>query len=186
MPIVGQFGSLAGLGSLVLPGGAMESIATVTVGSGGASSITFSDLPSGFQHLQIRLIGRCTSTGNFVNIEVNSDTGSNYAVHRLSGDGASAAAAAGTSTASTSQAYLSSSSSTASVFGAAVIDLLDYASTTKNKTFRSLTGFDNNGSGQIHIRSGLWMSTNAVTSLKLTMESNNFAQHTTAALYAIR
>jgi hypothetical protein len=32
MPIIGRFGSLAGLGSLILPGGAMESIATVTVG----------------------------------------------------------------------------------------------------------------------------------------------------------
>ncbi len=45
MPIVGQFGSLAGFG--MFPGGAFESIATVTVGSGGASSIEFASIPSG-------------------------------------------------------------------------------------------------------------------------------------------
>ena len=35
-----------------------DSIATVVVGSGGASSITFSSVPSTYKHLQIRFIAR--------------------------------------------------------------------------------------------------------------------------------
>lgn len=188
MPIVGQFGSLAGLGSLILPGGAMESIATITVGSGGASSIEFTNIGSGWQHLQIRMISKVGSagTGGTDLLQLNGDTANNYARHVLYGDGASAAATWATST-SSMWAGTTNGTSATSVFGAAVIDILDYGSTSKNKTIRSLSGVDVNGSGGfLQLFSGLWMSTAAVTSLRLTSFSGNFAQHTTAALYGLK
>ena len=190
MPIIGRFGSLAGLGSLILPGGAMESIATVTVGSGGASSITFSDIPGGFQHLQVRLIARTNyaSTDDLIKIKVNTDTGANYAYHALSGNGATASANAFTSDTTAYAQRATGANATSSVFGSTIIDLLDYASTTKNKTMRGLGAWDNNGSGTIYIYSNLWMnSSTAITALTLTSYSaSNFAQHTTAALYGIK
>lgn len=187
MPIVGQFGSLAGLGSLILPGGAFESIATVTVGSGGASSIEFTSIPGTYQHLQIRMISRNSSTGSRVNVRLNSDSGSNYNGHYLFGDGASASAGVSGGGGTTNELVLMpTSTSTASVFGGAILDLLDYGSTTKNKTWRSFTGQDFNGSGAVAIYSGLYRSTSAITTIALLPSGSNFAQHSTAALYGIK
>ena len=69
-----------------------ESIATVNVGSGGASTVSFSSIPSTYKHLQVRLIARGDYPGNNDNIVMyfNSDSATtNYTDHRLRGDGAS-------------------------------------------------------------------------------------------------
>lgn len=193
MPIIGRFGSLAGLGSLILPGGAMESIATVSVGSGGASSVSFSDIPSGFQHLQIRWVGRCTdATARRTRIRFNGDTAANYSIHLLAGDGATAIAAASASVAQTSGSALSASNDLSNAFVASIEDVLDYASTTKNKTVRSFSGADYNGgaggsgAGQVNLWSGAWYSTSAVTSLSIFWTAGNWAQHSQVALYGLR
>ena len=165
-----------------------DSIATVTVGSGGASSIEFTSIPGTYQHLQVRAVLRSNlaSASDTLLVRLNGDTGSNYAYHRLRGDGASATADAGTSTTSITMARFPGADITASVFGAGVIDILDYASTTKNKTTRTLDGSDRNGSGFIYLDSGLWMSTSAVTSITLIPTSGSWVQHSTAALYGIK
>jgi len=168
--------------------GAYDSIATTTVGAGGAASITFSSIPSTYQHLQIRGIARSTAASGprAVYLRLNSDSGSNYASHRLEGNGSSASALA-----LTSQTYIHiydnpAANQTASVFSSLVLDVLDYANTSKNKTARFLNGFDANGSGYIGFQSGLWMNTTAVTSLTFTLELGDFAQYTQFALYGIK
>jgi hypothetical protein len=190
MPIVGQFGSLAGFG--VFPGGALESIATVTVGSGGAANIEFASIPGGFQHLQIRVVARSThnsgtaGAGNYMNVQFNSDTGSNYSYHNLSGNGASASAAGLSSQTAIYFQRIAHASESTSVFGVGIIDILDYAAASKNRTVRMLGGVDNNGGGRVDLTSGAWLSTNAITSVKLTPQTADFAQYTTAALYGVR
>ncbi len=169
-------------------GGDFESIATVTVGSGGASSIEFASIPSGFQHLQVRLIARSTATAfNFygITVQVNSDTGNNYAEHGLLGDGASTSAYGSGTRANFGISVLPGDNVTASIYGATVFDVLDYASTSKNKTFRGFTGTDHNGAGSVRLVSGLWMSTSAVTSIAM-VTTTGFKQHTTAALYGVK
>ena len=47
--------------SIILPGD-YESIATVTVGAGGSSSVTFSSIPSTYTHLQIRFTAQCSNS----------------------------------------------------------------------------------------------------------------------------
>jgi hypothetical protein len=178
-------------------GGDFESIATVTVGSGGAANIEFTSIPGTYQHLQIRGIARASSSGIYysgVRMQMNSDTGSNYAGHLLYGDGAIAAAGATTSQAYFRLWYMTQAAAGASTFAASVIDIVDYASTSKYKTVRVLGGYDNNGAGSTdadkgspYIASGLWMSSSAITSIKFTdHQSSNFAQHTTFALYGIK
>ncbi len=163
-----------------------HSIATITVGSGGAANMEFTSIPGGFQHLQIRILSKSVITaGDIGDMTFNSDTGNNYAYHSLYGDGASAAAEAGTSRANIPLARMVTSSST-SVFGANIVDILDYASTSKNKTVRTFKGDDRNGAGAVLLDSGLWMSTSAITSIRITGRSNNFAQYSQAALYGIR
>jgi len=166
------------------PQGAYDALATVTVPSGGVASINFAGIPTGYKHLQIR--GFCGTTSNAsVNMYYNSDTtSSNYAYHRLVGDGSSASAAAGTSL-----PRILDLSGNSTYFYASVIDILDYANTSKNKTARALQGYDTNGgspTGQLTFASGLWLSTAAVNSVTLTPASGSFVQYTQFALYGVK
>jgi len=171
-------------------GGDFESIATVTVGSGGASSIEFTSIPSTFAHLQVRVLARSTAsdTNNDMRMQLNGDTGSNYAYHLLAGDGGSASAFGIASQSNPTVVYraMTAANATASVFGASIIDIMDYASTSKNKTVRGFGGHDRNGAGVVSLNSVLWDSTSAIASIKLTTSASNFAQYSTAALYGIR
>lgn len=169
-------------------GGDFESIATVTVGSGGATEMVFTSIPSTYQHLQIRLIARNNdgnvSTDDPIFLRFNGDTGSNYTRHYLNGNGSSAGAGASTSQ-TASEAHGLVPKHGTQIYGAAIIDILDYASTTKNKTIRTFTGYDANGAGTVAIVSGLWMSTAAVNAIRL-YTTPTMKQYTTAALYGVK
>jgi hypothetical protein len=171
-------------------GTSYESIATVTVGAGGASNVEFTSIPSTYTHLQIRLLARGTNTDANIDgrMEYNGDTAqANYTHHLLRGNG-SAASSSGSNASTAPHAFsCNSGGSASSMFGAAIIDILDYTNTNKYKTMRSLTGADENGAGNIYLRSTLWMNTSAITSIKLTPQAtNNFAQYSHAALYGIK
>jgi hypothetical protein len=161
----------------------------VSVGSGGASTVTFSSIPSTYKHLQIRSISRGLTTGTSgvdLYLTLNSDT-TNYNGHQLYGDGTSAAAS--TTGAGTSNMYfgwIPRAGVTASAYGVYVTDLLDYQNTSKNKTVRSLGGWDGNGSGFAIYRSGLWQSTAAVSSIQISASVGNIAQYSQFALYGIK
>lgn len=176
-------------GHLWAPNGAMDALATVTVSSGTATSITFAGIPQGYKHLKIHSIAR-ESTGTIGQqyIRFNSDAGNNYSIHTLTGNGSSAgtAASAGGSQNKINCGIKAGSSDLANVFGAAVIDILDYASTTKNKTVRTLSGVDTNGAGYAWISSGSWYSTSPVTSIVITAETADFAQYSSFALYGVK
>ena len=190
MPILGIMAS-AMSANLWQPEGAYDSLATVTVPSGGVATVTFAGIPSTYKHLQIRGIVRDTGTtygtGLQVSLRMNSDTASNYAYHFIRGQGASAVASA---TATANRIYISyypgSASSNTQSYGVTVIDILDYANTNKYKTVRSLSGDDLNGSGTAAFSSGLWQSTVAINSIVLLPNDVSFAQYSSFALYGCK
>jgi hypothetical protein len=169
-------------GNTAFDPGAYESISTVTVGAGGASTITFSSISSTYKHLQMRILVK--DGGGNVPMRFNGDTGNNYANHYINSDGASVSAGALTAH-GTLYASLYSPQGVASTFGASVVDILDYANTNKYKTTRFLAGGDVNGGGNVQLVSGLWMNTSAISSIVLTGASN-FAQYSSFALYGIK
>lgn len=170
---------------------AFDSIASNTL-SVDTATVTFSSIPGTYQHLQLRIMARGTKaadTGNPIRIQFNSDTGTNYVFHRLVGNGSAASSAAGTSQAAIQSARIPESSAATDVFGVQIVDIHDYASSTKNKTTRTFGGVDNNEAVtgyQIHLGSGLWLSTSAITSITLAPTSNNFKAGSTFALYGIK
>jgi hypothetical protein len=191
-PILGARGGLSakayGFTSAAASLTAYESIATTTVGSGGTSSVTFSSIPSGYTHLQIRGIAR-TNRATFpdpLKLNFNSDTGSNYARHYLAGEGSSASADALSSQTFIRNFIISSSAATSGVFGTFVVDVLDYAATSKYKTVRTLMGYDNNGDGYIVLNSGLWSSTSAISSISFAGEFGTLQEYSSFALYGIK
>ena len=167
--------------------GDYESIATVTVGSGGAANVEFTSIPGTFTHLQIRAIAQSekSSAVDYLGMRINGDTGANYTVHLLYGNGSSASAYASTGNTNYDISEFPANSST-SVYGVLVLDILDYANTNKYKTVRHLGNNDRNGAGQVQLSSGLWLSTSAITSLRFYFGANDIAQYSHFALYGIR
>lgn len=182
-------GIIASSGGAAGGGASYESIASAT-GTGSSGTITFSSIPSTYTSLQIRGIIRTDSgTGVGASIRLNGDTSSNYASHQLYGDGTTAAAGgAASATSITNGGGVGFGSTTAAnIVGAFIIDIHDYASTTRNKTTRVFTGRDDNATGFIRVGSGLWMNTAAVTSISLiTSNSSNFTTQAQFALYGIK
>ena len=162
-----------------------ESIATVTVGSGGQSTITFSSIPSTYKHLQVRGIARSAGAFTQGRIKVNSDTGSNYTLHQLTGNG-STATASGFANEAGPVTIPIRMPDTANIFGAFVMDILDYQNTSKFKTIRTLGGADLNGSGSMILSSNLFRSTSAISQLDFDGNGENFAQYSQFALYGIK
>lgn len=167
------------------PSGAYDSIATVS-GTGSSGTISFTSIPSTYTHLQIRFIGRATTATSTIRVQFNSDTGSNYANHMLYGEG-SAVYAANNTTQTYMKFYgLANSGLSADIVSAHIVDVLDYTNTNKNKVYRTLGGFDANGSGEQGLFSGLWMSTSAITSIDLITNSGSWTSSSSFALYGIK
>ena len=170
------------------PAGAYDSLATITVPSGGAASIIFSGIPSTYKHLQVRAFmqnNRGTFSTSTYLLRANSDSGSNYYNHVLAGSGSAASASAYSDTAVNPND--ASGTGVSGVFGASIIDILDYTNTNKNTTFRMLNGVDVNGSGGfVSINSALWNNTAAITTLTITPAHGTlWNQYSSFALYGI-
>lgn len=163
-----------------------ESIATTTVGSGGASSVTFSSIPGTYSHLQLRISGQTSSSGTGIEwmvATINGDGNSaNYALHNLTATGTSLSAGTSTSSSGYGQflGRLPQGNSNRPWSGM-IIDILNYANTNTYTTFRSLCGYDSNGGeNYLEFRSMLWMNTSAITSIKLDVA---WGQYSKIALY---
>ena len=180
-PILGIWAS-AQQGALV--GGSYESIATVTVGSGGSASVSFTSIPADYTHLQVRCLAKANNAGSsfeVINMTIN---GNNLTKnHYLYGNGSSALGGVGANNAVINVP----SAGYTSIFAGAVMDILDYTNTNKNKTIRTLGGVDANGAGEIVLYSNLYaVNTNAITSLTFSITGTNIAQYSHFALYGVR
>lgn len=187
--------SARGYGGLVTFGvpSSYESIASVTVGSGGSASASFTSIPSTYKHLQLRWIGRASqaNTGLGVYMRINGNTGSNYARHWLRGNGSTASAANATSATQIDIGGVSGANSPSGIFGVGIIDILDYTNTNKYKTIRSMQGTNQNTTADdnIFLASGfMFANTNAVTQIDIIADSAGvgFVEYSQFALYGIR
>lgn len=193
-PILESIGSVKGFGwGKILSSTAFESIATATVGAGGAANVEFTSIPATFKHLQIRAMAKSSRTDSPIatyNVSFNGDTSSIYSYHRLTGGGTAAGASGG---GGNSEGYLysmaASQTVSSSTFGVAIFDILDYATSNKNRVLRFLGGSDGNGSstGFISLGGVGYFSTNAISSIRFRIDGgSNFIQYTQFALYGIK
>lgn len=142
--------------------GAYESIASVT--ATGGSTVTFSSIPSTYQDLQIRVLVRTTTDAADFRLTANGVT-SGYASHFLTGTG-SVGATEYSAAANIRLDTGAGNNVNSYQHSAIIIDIHDYASTTRNKTFRMFYGADyNTTGGEVYIGSGLTTSTSAISSL---------------------
>ena len=162
----------------------MQHIETVTVGSGGAASITFSAIAADYTDLLI--VGSICSTENGAIdglwVRPNGLT-TNFSWRRLIGTGAAPSGAGGTSN---DMGFISTAGQTANTFGNFQLYIPNYASSVaKSLSCDSVT--ENNATAAYQaIYAGLWNSTDPITSIELRSSlSKNFVEHSSASLYGI-
>ena len=155
------------------------------------SSITFDNIPQIYKHLELRSIAKDTAqpSGAFnLRARFNGDSTNNYTLHRLFGAGSgSAASDAYTSQSSTVVGNVAPNGYT-NVYGVGVCQILDYTSTNKYKTVRTLTGADVNGAdGYVFFISGVWLKSpiEAITSITLFTDATALATNSSFALYGV-
>ena len=155
-----------------------------------AASVSFTSLSTyaaDYQHLQIRMrakTDRTSAAADYCLVNLNGDTGSNYAVHALRGTGSAVNSFAITSQTRMLMVRVAGNAN-ADVFGAGVIDILDAFNTSKNKTLRALGGETN--LNEITLHSGLYMNTAAITTFAIKPEiGTNFLTGSRFSLYGIK
>lgn len=157
-----------------------EPIATTTLGTA-ASTITFSSIPATYTDLRVVLAGTASASVS-PEMRFNSDTGSNYSLTTLQGNGASASSSSASNQTRIYLGYDSSMSTTVPTMFTA--DIFSYAGST-NKTALATGTADKNGSGNVERIVGLWRNTSAITTVAVLVTSQTFSVGTTATLYGI-
>jgi hypothetical protein len=159
-------------------------IASNTVGSGGAASITFSSIPSTYTDLILLMSLRQDGAGNNVRYSINGTT-TGYSERLLYGSGSVAGSISG-STTYFEFVYTNGSGETANSFGNLQIYIPNYAG-SQNKSISVDSVYENNSAGATQALTGqLWSNTAAITSMTITPSTTNWLQYSTAYLYGIK
>lgn len=148
------------------------------------SSVTFNTSAlSEYKHLQLRWVGRDGSNSGDSYIRFNNDSGNNYATHRLVGGGGSVSSSSVVPASTIYVGFMANNNNDSSgIFAAGITDILDFASTTKNKTVRALTG--TYGSNVlVGLRSGVWLNTAAITSIEFISGGSGWVSGSRISLY---
>jgi len=183
MPILGiiasSFRSAAG------PDGAYDALSTVTLSSA-TPTITFAGIPTGYKHLQIRVMALTSASGKVMTMRFNADSSTSYTWHYLNGQGSTASS--GNQTGNTYSRFFGQNIGTNTTNPTvSIVDVLDYANTSKNKTMRALSGSDNNGSGEVSLESSLWIKTEAINAISIQLnDGSNIAANSQFTLYGVK
>ena len=153
-----------------------DCIATTTLGSA-AASVTFSSISGSYTDLVIVMSYSRSVSGNGL-LRFNSDTGSNYSNTYLLGDGSSASSGRGSNQTNGIISYDS-----ANLQETCLINIMNYANTTTNKTF--ITRGNDTGLGVISYIN-LWRSTSAITDIQLRPNSGNWNSGSMFSLFGIK
>ena len=157
-------------------------ISSVTVGSGGAAYVEFTSIPQTYTDLNIVISGRNTSSGDWFSMNFNGST-STFTGKQIFAN--ASAAYSYSKTDNNEYGVIPNSSTTANTFGSTSLYIPNYTS-SNNKSFSIDSVTENNGATAYAVfTAGLWSTSSAITSVRLTISANTFTEHTTAYLYGI-
>lgn len=169
----------------------LELIASSTVGSGGASDITFSSIPSTFTDLCVKysVRGLAAYTAGYAVFYLNGDTSTSYSARWAIGDGSSVGS--GASTGATNYSRIIGANigtpATANIFTNGELYIPNYAGSVRKSATGSGVGENNGSTAFALITANLYPSTSAVTSLTIVnYDAGGLAQYSSAYLYGIK
>jgi hypothetical protein len=153
---------------------------TVTVGVGGASSISFSSIPSTYTDLQMVYSVRNTADVNTFALTING-VSTNQTARRISGNGSSASSSTYT------EVQGNPSGATANTFANGSIYIPNYTSANNKSISIDVVSENNATLAYANLEAWLWSQTSTITSLGLSgLYGGTLAQYSTATLYGIK
>lgn len=160
-----------------------EPIATTT-GTGSASSVTFSSVPATYTDL-VLVCNVITASSASLQVQFNSDTGSNYSYTVLDGDGATASSNRQTNTSGIQLAGWSSNLGSSTNPSPIICHINNYVNSTTFKTalVRS-TAYGASGAS-VDAFVGTWRNTATINTVRVTSGAN-FTTASTFTLYGIK
>lgn len=157
-------------------------ISSVTIGSGGASSINFLAIPQNYTDLLIKYSARTTSSNPDLNINFNSVTTNltDKVLYYYTG-------LIGSNSSSPPRATVNMSTQTANVFGNGEIYISNYSNSSyKSISIDSVAESNEANNAFIYLTAALWSSISPITSIQINPYSGSFVQYSTATLYGIK
>jgi hypothetical protein len=162
-------------------------IASVAVGSGGASTIDFTSIPGTYTDLCLKVSYRDGFAASFLtpNIYFNGvNTGTSYSGRRLEGNGASVGSGNYSSGAKATVENINAGSSTVSTFTSAEIYIPNYAGSNNKSWSMDIVTENNATTSFAELHASLFSNTSAIN--RVTLEApSSFVQYSTATLYGI-
>lgn len=168
-----------------------EAIARTTVGSGGASTITFSSIPATYTDLALLICARITGSSDpTIRIRCNGDSGANYSYVALSGSGSGTSSYnqsnVGSGNTFLNAGYVTNSSDLASIFSNNFVYIENYTASTNKNWYVDGIDESNVTANSMQMISGLWSNSAVISSLVISQGTDSYAEFTTATLYGIK
>lgn len=157
-----------------------EPIQTQTLSSASAD-VTFGSIPQTYTDLVLVIAASPTSNGVTGYMQVNSDTGTNYSMTGVRGNGTDVASYRASNNGNFWFDYAGNTNT--GTISVSTIHFLNYSNTT---TFKSNIVRQGNQGDVVELLAQLWRSTSAITSIRLYWSSGNFASGSTFSLYGIK
>ena len=159
---------------------ALQPLANKTL-TGSASSVTFSSISGAYKDLLLVCsYTNAVSSGDYIQLQMNSDSGSNYNSVYLATNGSSAST---NYYDNFSIGWLTVQGGFDTSRGLLVANVFDYSATDKHKTYVVENGTSDRG---VEALAGRWANTSALTSLALSSVNGwSFATGSTFALYGV-
>jgi hypothetical protein len=153
-------------------------------------SVTFdvSSFSGIYRHLQIVAAVRAqrdTFQNTYFHLRFNNDESASYANHFLINLSSSVSSFGSGSQNGMGLAWIPTQNAATNNFGAAVIDILDPFSSSKNKTIRTLGGSSGTDEPRISLSSGAYFSTNPVSSITIFSTTGNLIAGSRFSLYGV-
>jgi hypothetical protein len=130
----------------------MHNIATANITTN-TNPVSFTNIPQNYTHLQIRYNARASFAGQSASMYIvfnNISGGSDYSYHQVAANGTGTLGrwSAANATAPVMISAIPAATGLANTFGAGIIDIFDYSSTTKRKMYKALIGQNQNATVQ--------------------------------------
>jgi hypothetical protein len=161
--------------------------------TGTQSSVIFSSLDTAYagtyKNLQLRVSMRGTRNENNTLMQVffnSNENYNNYSFHLFQGSNSAITFGSATNYNSMDIYGITSNTSAANAYGAAIIDIVDAFQTTKNKTIKVFSGFSAGTPSSINLTSGQFLSTSAISSIHLEDRFASIAAGSRFSLYGVR
>jgi len=167
----------------------MYPIASITVSGSSTGTVTFSNIPQDFTHLEIRMFGRLNyatlGDSKAVNIRFNGDsTSANYTTRYFWGSTNSIVSGTAINSGNIYSAMLPSTNFQITNWGSGIMKIFEYTNTNKTKTGITMFGHYGQNYGMVGWNQGMWNSTAAITSITLVGAGENYVSGTRFDLYA--